>query len=68
MNADCSAHQGSSPSFLDCVFVSFTNTTAFSPTDTVPLSVRAKLLFMVESSASLLTVALVEAGAVNILS
>jgi hypothetical protein len=50
------------------VFVSFTNATAFSPTDTLPLSVRAKLLFMVESAASLLTVGLVAARAVNILS
>jgi hypothetical protein len=56
------------PGFLDYLFVSFTNATAFSPTDSVPLSVRSKLLFMVESCASLLTVGLVAARAVNILS
>ena len=56
------------PGFLDYVFVSFTNATAFSPTDTMPISVRSKLLFMVQSAASLLTVGLVAARAVNILS
>jgi hypothetical protein len=56
------------PGFIDYLFVSFTNATAFSPTDTVPLSVRSKLLFMVEAMASLLTVGLVAARAVNILS
>jgi len=68
MNADCPGHETWTPGFFDYVFVSFTNATAFSPTDTLPLSVRAKLLFMVESIASLLTVGLVAARAVNILS
>jgi hypothetical protein len=56
------------PGFIDYLFVSFTNATAFSPTDTAPLSVRCKLLFMVQSTASLLTVGLVAARAVGILS
>jgi len=56
------------PGFVDYFFVSFTNATAFSPTDTMPLSHRVKLLFIVESSASLLTVGLLAARAVNILS
>ena len=68
MSADCPGSQGWTPGFFDYVFVSFTNATAFSPTDTMPLSVRVKVLFMVESSASLLTVGLVAARAVNILS
>lgn len=68
MNADCPGHETWKPSFFDYVFVSFTNATAFSPTDTLPLSARAKLLFMVEAFASLLTVGLVAARAVNILS
>lgn len=68
MNADCPGHEAWTPSFFDYVFVSFTNATAFSPTDTLPLSVRVKVLFMVESFASLLTVGLVAARAVNILS
>ncbi|GAC1408009.1 MAG: hypothetical protein NVSMB6_06460 [Burkholderiaceae bacterium] len=55
------------PGFIDYFFVSFTNATAFSPTDTMPLTTRTKLLFIIESSASLLTVGLVAARAVNIL-
>jgi hypothetical protein len=55
------------PGFFDYVFVSFTNATAFSPTDTLPLTARVKLLFMLQASASLLTVGLVAARAVNIL-
>ena len=55
------------PGFVDYFFVSFTNATAFSPTDTMPLSPRSKLLFAVEAIASLLTVGLVAARAVNVL-
>jgi uncharacterized membrane protein len=57
-----------SPTFLDYFYTSFTNATAFSPTDTMPLTPWAKLLMMVQSLASLLTVALVISRAVNILS
>jgi uncharacterized membrane protein len=56
-----------SPSFLDYVYTSFTNATAFSPTDTMPLTPWAKMLMLVQSLASLLTVALVVSRAVNIL-
>jgi hypothetical protein len=56
-----------SPGFIDYIYVSFTNAAAFSPTDTLPLSRRAKLLMMVQSAISLLTLALVAARAVNIL-
>ncbi|HWU63647.1 MAG TPA: hypothetical protein VN112_16630 [Ensifer sp.] len=56
-----------SPGFVDYLFVAFTNATAFSPTDTMPLSPRAKLLTMAEAAVSLLTLALVAARAVNIL-
>jgi len=56
-----------SPSFMDYTYVSFTNATAFSPTDTMPLTPAAKALMTVQSLASLLTVALVAARAVNIL-
>ena len=56
------------PQFIDYLYVSFTNATAFSPTDTMPLSIWAKVLFAVQSGASLITVALVAARAVNVLS
>ncbi len=55
------------PGFLDYFYVSFTNATAFSPTDTMPLSVRSKMLMALEAFVSLLTVGLVAARAVNIL-
>jgi uncharacterized membrane protein len=55
------------PHFIDYLYVSFTNATAFSPTDTLPLTPWAKLLMLVQALASLLTVALVAARAVNIL-
>ena len=56
------------PSFIDYLFVAFTNATAFSPTDTLPLTPNAKLLMMGQATTSLLTIALVASRAVNILS
>ena len=56
------------PGFVDYFYVSFTNATAFSPTDTMPLSPRSKLLMTIQASVSLVTVGLVAARAVNILS
>lgn len=56
------------PHFVDYLYVSFTNATAFSPTDTLPLTTWAKMLMMIQSLASLVTVGLVAARAVNILS
>jgi len=55
------------PSFLDYLYVSYTNATAFSPTDTLPLSRWAKMLMLAQSAIALSTVALVVARAVNIL-
>jgi len=54
------------PGIVDYIYLSFTNATAFSPTDTLPLSRWAKLAMMVQSAISLVTVALVVARAVNI--
>ncbi|SOD75087.1 hypothetical protein SAMN05892883_4292 [Jatrophihabitans sp. GAS493] len=55
------------PYYLDYFFVSFTNSTAFSPTDTMPLSRWIKVLFIVQSLTALITIGLVAARAVNIL-
>src|SRR6478672_5317531 len=49
------------PTFVDYLFLSYTNATAFSPTDTLPLSHWAKLLMMAESAASLLLAIMVVA-------
>jgi uncharacterized membrane protein len=56
-----------SPTFFDYLYTSLTNATAFSPTDTMPLTHRAKLLMSMQSLISLITVALVAARAVSIL-
>jgi uncharacterized membrane protein len=55
------------PEFVDYLYTSFTNATAFSPTDVMPLSRWAKLTMLAQSAVSLMTVALVVARAVNIL-
>ena len=68
MTVPGSAPEDWAPSFVDYMYVSFTNATAFSPTDTMPLTAMAKLLMGVQSTASLLTVAVVASRAVNILS
>jgi hypothetical protein len=41
------------PNFIDYLFLAFTTNTAFSPTDTMVLSRRAKLLMMVQSTIAL---------------
>jgi hypothetical protein len=53
--------------YLDYLYTSFTNATAFSPTDTMPLTPMAKLLMAAQSLASLVTIGMVFARAVNIL-
>lgn len=55
------------PQFGDYLYVSFTNATAFSPTDTMPLTRWAKHLMTLQSAIALSTTALVIARAVNIL-
>lgn len=55
------------PSILDYVYVSLTNATAFSPTDTMPMSARAKATMGLQSLVSLLTVGLAIARVTNIL-
>ncbi len=55
------------PTFVDYLFLSFTTATAFSPTDTIPLTTRAKLLLMLESATALTTTLTLAARAINIL-
>ena len=56
-----------SPSFADYLFLSYTSATAFSPTDAMPVSGRAKMLMMLESSVSLITIIVVVSKAIGIL-
>jgi hypothetical protein len=60
------AEPGWKPQLVDYIYVSFTNSIAFSPTDAMPLSRWAKLLMLSESAISSLTILLVAARAVNI--
>jgi uncharacterized membrane protein len=58
---------GWGPSFVDYLFLSYSTATAFSTTDVMPLTQRAKLLMMLESGISLMTIVVVGARAINIL-
>lgn len=60
------AEPGWHPRLIDYLYVSFTNSIAFSPTDAMPLTRWAKLLMLSESGISALTVLLVAARAINI--
>ena len=51
----------------DYLYVSFTNSIAFSPTDAMPLTRWVKLLMLAESGISAVTILLVAARAMNIL-
>jgi uncharacterized membrane protein len=55
------------PGFIDYLYVSLTNATAFSPTDTMPLTATAKCVMGVQSVVSLVTIGLIVSRAVNIL-
>lgn len=55
------------PTYPDYLFLAFTNATAFSPTDTLPIATWAKMTMMLEAGISLTVAILVVARAVNIL-
>ena len=61
------APTGWRPMFVDYLYVSFTTATAFSPTDTMPLTPSAKGVMGLQSLVSLVTIGLVVSRAVNIL-
>ncbi|MEP6695675.1 MAG: hypothetical protein ABJA34_02225 [Pseudonocardiales bacterium] len=65
--ARSSSHAGWTPGFVDYLYCSITNSSAFSPTDTMPLSVRAKLLMGTESVSALVLSVLVIAKGVSLL-
>jgi hypothetical protein len=61
------AKPGWRPEFFDYLYLGFTNATAFSPTDVMPLARWAKLAMATQAAACLAVVGLVIARAVNIL-
>jgi hypothetical protein len=63
--ASSSDMSGWIPTFIDYLYLSLTNSSAFSPTDTMPLTSRAKALMGIEATAALLTSLLVIARAIG---
>ena len=59
------APAGWKPTFPDYLHLSFTNSTAFSPTDVMPLTHRAKYAMLLQSTVALALFGLVVARAVN---
>ena len=55
------------PIYADYLYLAFTNATAFSPTDTLPVRRWAKMAMMVQSALSLVIAVMIIARAVNIL-
>jgi hypothetical protein len=55
------------PTFVDYLFLGYSTATAFSTTDVMPLTSRAKMLMMLESTISLATIVAVMSRAINIL-
>ena len=55
------------PTYVDYLFLSYSTATSFSATDVVPLTTRTKILMMLESAISMMTLVLVASRAINIL-
>jgi uncharacterized membrane protein len=64
---DCT-HPTWTPSFIDYLYLAFTDATAFSPADVMPLSAWAKMMMLAESLVSLATITIVASRAVGIIS
>jgi uncharacterized membrane protein len=60
--------EGWKPLFLDYLYLAFTDATAFSPTDVMPITRLAKMLMLLEATISLVTIAIILARAINIIS
>jgi hypothetical protein len=67
MNDDRIEPAGWRPTFFDYLYVALTNAAAFSPTDTMPLTVSAKAVMGAQSLVSIVTIGLIVSRAVNIL-
>ena len=55
------------PALLDYLFTAYTNIIAFSPTDTMPLSHRVKVLFTIQSSTAVVTIVVTLSRAINLI-
>jgi hypothetical protein len=61
----CSILEPRMPVFVDYLYLSLTNSSAFSPTDAMPLSSRTKLLMGGQATAALLVTLVIVARAVG---
>lgn len=64
---DTYRHPSWRPYFVDYLYASATNAMTFGPTDTLPLSRRAKLLMLAQTTVSIATIAIVASRAIGIL-
>jgi hypothetical protein len=55
------------PRYTDYLFIAFTTSIAFSPTDTLPLTRRAKILMMLQAAVSLITITAIASSVINIM-
>jgi uncharacterized membrane protein len=55
------------PRYAEYLFLAFNTATAFSPTDTMPLTTRVRMMMMAESAVSLMALAIIAARAINIM-
>jgi hypothetical protein len=55
------------PRYTDYIYLAFTTSFAFSPTDALPLTRRAKLLMLLQSSISIITLTAIASSAINIM-
>lgn len=53
------------PSYTDYLFLAFSTSLAFSPTDTLPLTKRSKLLMMLQAGVSVVTIVFIASSAIN---
>jgi len=67
MDDDTENRIGWQPGIIDYLFLGFTTSTAFSPTEAMPKTARAKVLMMLQSTIALITIAVVAARTINIL-
>ncbi len=61
------SYEAWTPGYLDYVYLSFTTTVAFSPTDVLPLTQRAKMLMLLQATASAVTLTCIVGSAINVL-
>ena len=61
------SYEAWTPGYLDYVYLSFTTTLAFSPTDVLPLTQRAKMLMLLQATASAVTLTCIVGSAINVL-